>query len=137
MTALLITAIVIIVCLAFWLWCDKGTIDRQLCEILALQADNLRLRGQAAELATLAHDAQDLAGREKERADNLNRQCDALGHVVRADSMSVAMLPIQERKTEQAEAMLAGEIAAHRATKRTLATTRAWVTRLRKASDER
>ena len=108
MTALLIALSTVVVCLSVALWRSRQTVRRQTCEIGALQMTNYELSGQAAELATLAHEAQAQAHGDR------------------------GAMELTERLMQQAESMLHAEIDAHRATKRKLATTRAWVTRLRK-----
>lgn len=84
------------------------TIAAQMQEIDALQSDNLRLRGRASELATLAHEGQAQA-------------CGARG----AEELT-------DRLMQQAESMLAAEIEAHAATKRKLSAAKGQITKLRR-----
>lgn len=124
----------------------KETVNCQADEISALNLNNLRLRGQCTELATMAHTAdaeaqelliqldgaKELAASEKERADNLIQECVVLGDIAAADQGSVALLSMQKRKTAIAESMLAGEIDAHRATKRKLSAAKGQITKLKR-----
>jgi hypothetical protein len=87
----------------------SDTVKAQAEEIDALSLNNLRLRGQAAELATMAHEAQ------------------ADAHA------SKGVEEMTERLMQQAESMLAGEIDDHRATRRKLAAAKGQITKLRKA----
>jgi hypothetical protein len=87
----------------------SDTVKAQADEIDSLQSDNLMLRGQAAELATMAHEAQ------------------ADAHA------SKGVEEMTERLMQQAESMLANEIHAHAATKRKLAAAKGQITKLRKA----
>lgn len=92
----------------FWVH-HADTVNAQAEEIAALQADNLLLRGQCTELATLAHTA----------------DAEAHGAITGKD------LAIDIRNA--AMAMLEGEIDAHRATKRKLSAAKGQITKLRKA----
>ena len=106
MIALLIALSTAVVCLSVALWRSRQTIERQAEEIEALLAQNLELRGQAAELATLAHEASD----RKE--------------LLAKHGASLAL------RSAMVEAMLHTEIEAHRATKRKLSAARGRITRL-------
>jgi hypothetical protein len=86
----------------------SDTVKAQAEEIDALNLNNLRLRGQAAELATMAHEAQADAHASKG-----------------AEEMT-------ERLMQQAESMLASEIDAHRATKRRLSAAKGQITKLKR-----
>jgi hypothetical protein len=87
----------------------SDTVKAQADEIDALNLNNLRLRGQCAELATMAHEAQ------------------ADAHA------SKGVEEMTEQHLQMAESMLAGEIDAHRATRRKLAAAKGQITKLRKA----
>lgn len=87
----------------------SDTVAMQLHEIDALNLNNLRLRGQCTELATMAHTA------------------DAEAHG------AIEVGKITERHLQMAESMLAGEIDAHRATRRKLSAAKGQITKLRNA----
>lgn len=93
---------------AFW-GHYADTVKAQAEELEALNLNNLRLRGQAAELATMAHTA------------------DAEAHG------AIEAGKITERHLQMAESMLAGEIEAHAATKRKLSAAKGQITKLRKS----
>lgn len=94
-----------------------------------------QLTAECVEFQRLAHEAQELARMEKERADNLIQDCVVLGDIVRADAGSVAMLAAEKKKLEMAEGMIAGEMAAHRTTKRQLAAARGQITKLKRRAE--
>jgi hypothetical protein len=129
MTALLIALSTAVVCLSVALWRSRQTIRRQTCEIGALQMTNYELRGQAAELATLAHEAQAMA--RKSAGDANFYASKANEERLKVEKLDGMLRDCCDRELEALH-QWESESSQHAATKRTLATTRAWVTRLRK-----
>lgn len=136
-TAIIITGIIGLgagLVLGGMLWGHYAdTVKAQAEAIDALNLNNLRLRGQAAELATLAHDAQELA--RKSAGDANFYASKANEERLKVEKLDGMFRDCCDREVEALHQWEA-ESSQHRATKRKLAAAKGQITKLKRRMED-